>query len=393
MFLTRNVFLPPFKKFITINSFIKKKENIKAGDFIKEGFTLIKKKLGLVATSVMIVGLVACNNNEGALDGEYRDNNIDVAENVNYNGRTYGPFARDINTGDPENNMTDEGVNSVPARRATRDPNGMTISSSKTDLTSKDYPHTIAIPVQDAKFKFIRANSKEEAEQQARQFIEQQKQQALEFGNRFAQQHQSQQQQRTNQQQAPTDRQAENNANQQQQNQAPAQQREQAPDQQQEQAPAQQREQAPAQPQEKAPAKPEAQKDTEPQDQGISQVAQQVIDLTNAERKRNGLPALKADSQLSGVAQKKSEDMRQNNYFSHTSPTYGSPFDMMRDFGVSYKTAGENIAQGQQSPQEVVQAWMNSEGHRKNILSQDFTHIGIGYDSNGHHWTQMFIGK
>ncbi|HZH62605.1 MAG TPA: CAP domain-containing protein [Metabacillus sp.] len=269
----------------------------------------------------------------------------------------------------------------------------MTISSSKTDLTSKDYPHTIAIPVQDAKFKFIRANSKEEAEQQARQFIEQQKQQALEFGNRFAQQHQSQQQQRTNQQQAPTDRQAENNANQQQQNQAPAQQREQAPDQQQEQAPAQQREQAPAQPQEKAPAKPEAQKDTEPQDQGISQVAQQVIDLTNAERKRNGLPALKADSQLSGVAQKKSEDMRQNNYFSHTSPTYGSPFDMMRDFGVSYKTAGENIAQGQQSPQEVVQAWMNSEGHRKNILSQDFTHIGIGYDSNGHHWTQMFIGK
>lgn|GEM_PF-810034 len=383
MFLTQNVFYPPFKKFITINSFIKKKENIKAGDFIKEGFILIKKKLGLVATSVMIVGLVACNNNEGALDGEYRDNNIDVAENVNYNGRTYGPFARDINTRDPEINMADEDVNFVPARRATRDPNGTTISSSKTDLTSKDYPHTIAIPVQDAKFKFIRANSKEEAEQQARQFIEQQKQQALEFGNRFAQQHQPQQQQRANQQQAPTDRQAENNANQQQE-QAPAQQREQAP--------AQQQEQAPAQPQEKAPAEPEAQKETE-QQEGISQVAQQVIDLTNAERKRNGLPALKADSQLSGVAQKKSEDMRQNNYFSHTSPTYGSPFDMMRDFGVTYKTAGENIAQGQQSPQEVVQAWMNSEGHRKNILSQDFTHIGIGYDSNGHHWTQMFIGK
>lgn len=355
---------------------------------------MIKKKLGLVATSVMIVGLIACNNNEGALDGEYRDNNIDVAENVNYNGRTYGPFARDINTRNPEINMADEGVNSVPARRTTRDPNAMTISSSKTDLSSNDYPHTIAIPVQDAKFKFIRANSKEEAEQQARQFIEQQKQQALEYGKQFAQPYQSQQQQRANQQQAPTDRQAENNVNQQQQGQAPAKQREQAPaQQQQEQAPAQQREQAPAQPKEKAPAEPEAQKETEPQDQGISQVAQQVIDLTNAERKKNGLPALKADSQLSGVAQKKSEDMRQNNYFSHTSPTYGSPFDMMRDFGVSYKTAGENIAQGQQSPQEVVQAWMNSEGHRKNILSQDFTHIGIGYDSNGHHWTQMFIGK
>ena len=120
---------------------------------------------------------------------------------------------------------------------------------------------------------------------------------------------------------------------------------------------------------------------------------QQAIELTNAERRKNGLPDLKSDTKLSGVAQKKSEDMRQNNYFSHTSPTYGSPFDMMRDFGVTYKTAGENIAQGQQTPQQVVQAWMNSEGHRKNILSKDFTHIGIGYDQNGHHWTQMFIGK
>ena len=122
-------------------------------------------------------------------------------------------------------------------------------------------------------------------------------------------------------------------------------------------------------------------------------MAQQVIDLTNAQRKQNGLPALQADTQLSNVAQTKSDDMRKNGYFSHTSPTYGSPFDMMRDFGVSYRTAGENIAQGQRSAQEVVNAWMNSEGHRKNILSKDFTHIGVGYDSSGHHWTQMFIGK
>jgi len=85
--------------------------------------------------------------------------------------------------------------------------------------------------------------------------------------------------------------------------------------------------------------------------------------------------------------------MQQKHYFSHTSPTYGSPFDMMRDFGVTYKSAGENIAQGQQTPQEVVQAWMNSEGHRKNILSKDFTHIGVGYEQTGKHWTQMFIGK
>lgn len=84
---------------------------------------------------------------------------------------------------------------------------------------------------------------------------------------------------------------------------------------------------------------------------------------------------------------------KKNNYFSHTSPTYGSPFDMMRDFNVSYKTAGENIAQGQRTPEEVVQAWMNSEGHRKNILSDKFTHIGVGYQQNGHHWTQMFVGR
>ncbi|OCA83351.1 hypothetical protein A8F94_18020 [Bacillus sp. FJAT-27225] len=126
---------------------------------------------------------------------------------------------------------------------------------------------------------------------------------------------------------------------------------------------------------------------------GISQMAQQVIDLTNIQRQQNGLPPLQADTQLSGVAQWKSVDMAQYNYFSHTSPTYGSPFDMMRDFGVSYRTAGENIAVGQRSAQEVVQAWMNSEGHRRNILNREFTHIGVGFEQYGNHWTQMFIGK
>ncbi|MFT4416158.1 CAP domain-containing protein [Fredinandcohnia humi] len=126
---------------------------------------------------------------------------------------------------------------------------------------------------------------------------------------------------------------------------------------------------------------------------GISQFERQVIDLTNTQRKNNGLPALQADTSLSNVARTKSNDMRQKNYFSHTSPTYGSPFDMMRDFGVSYKTAGENIAKGQTTPQQVVNAWMNSEGHRKNILNPNFTHIGVGHDPNGNYWTQMFIGK
>ncbi|WP_432418807.1 CAP domain-containing protein [Cytobacillus spongiae] len=126
---------------------------------------------------------------------------------------------------------------------------------------------------------------------------------------------------------------------------------------------------------------------------GISAVESKVIELTNQERQKNGLPALKADTALSNVAREKSNDMQKNNYFSHTSPTYGSPFDMMRDFGVSYKSAGENIAMGQRTPEEVVKAWMNSEGHRKNILSNNFTHIGVGYIENGNYWTQMFIGK
>ena len=85
--------------------------------------------------------------------------------------------------------------------------------------------------------------------------------------------------------------------------------------------------------------------------------------------------------------------MKDNNYFSHTSPTYGSPFQMMKSFGISYKTAGENIAKGYKTPGAVVNGWMNSSGHRANILNSSFTRIGVGYVSNGHYWTQMFISK
>ena len=125
----------------------------------------------------------------------------------------------------------------------------------------------------------------------------------------------------------------------------------------------------------------------------LSQFEQQVVELTNQERAKQGLPALKVDVELSKVAREKSRDMQANNYFSHTSPTYGSPFDMMKQFGIDYSSAGENIAMGQQTPEEVVQAWMNSEGHRKNILSSNYTHIGVGYVENGNYWTQQFIGK
>ncbi|MGE6376326.1 CAP domain-containing protein [Peribacillus muralis] len=125
----------------------------------------------------------------------------------------------------------------------------------------------------------------------------------------------------------------------------------------------------------------------------LSAFEQQVVKLTNAERAKQGLSALKIDTELSKVARIKSQDMKDNNYFDHNSPTYGSPFDMMKKFGISYSSAGENIAQGQQTPEEVVQGWMNSQGHRENIMNSSFTHIGVGYVESGNYWTQQFIGK
>ena len=92
-------------------------------------------------------------------------------------------------------------------------------------------------------------------------------------------------------------------------------------------------------------------------------------------------------------ARAKSLDMAKNHYFSHTSPTYGSPFDQMKQYGVTYRAAAENIAKGQRSAKEVVQAWMDSPGHRQNILTPNFTHIGIGYAQSSNVWTQQFIEK
>ena len=119
---------------------------------------------------------------------------------------------------------------------------------------------------------------------------------------------------------------------------------------------------------------------------------QQVVTLVNAERVKYGLAALTLDETLCGYARVKSQDMHDQGYFSHTSPTYGSPFDMMRAFGVSYRTAGENIAMGYATPAAVVEAWMNSEGHRANILSANYTTLGVGYAADGGYWTQWFIG-
>ncbi|MEK4080547.1 CAP domain-containing protein [Solibacillus sp. FSL K6-1126] len=122
-------------------------------------------------------------------------------------------------------------------------------------------------------------------------------------------------------------------------------------------------------------------------------VEEQVVSLVNKERVQQGLAPLKIDWELARVAKYKSQDMHDKNYFSHTSPTYGSPFDMMKQFGISYKAAGENIAKGQKSAAQVMDGWMNSSGHRANIMDSKFTHIGVGYVKDGNYWTQMFIKK
>ncbi|AHN21939.1 hypothetical protein FCT18_05040 [Lysinibacillus sphaericus] len=125
----------------------------------------------------------------------------------------------------------------------------------------------------------------------------------------------------------------------------------------------------------------------------VNAFEQEVVKLTNAERTKAGLKALQTDDKLMAAAREKSQDMQSKKYFSHTSPTFGSPFDRMKALGITYKSAGENIAQGQRSPQEVVQAWMDSPGHRANILNANYTHIGVGYVKSGNYWTQQFIQK
>lgn len=127
----------------------------------------------------------------------------------------------------------------------------------------------------------------------------------------------------------------------------------------------------------------------------LTSAEQEMLKLINAARAQNNAPALQIDMQVTNVARIKAQDMIDNNYFSHNSPKYGSPFDMMKSFGVSYVTAGENIA-GNQSVQAAHNALMNSPGHRKNILNPEFTHIGLGIKTGGPYgnmFSQMFVGK
>ena len=115
--------------------------------------------------------------------------------------------------------------------------------------------------------------------------------------------------------------------------------------------------------------------------------------LVNIERVKHGLHELRHNLELSKVAQIKVEDMGDNAYYDHISPTYGSPASMMRDFGFSFRTSGENIAMGQFTPGQVVAQWLESPGHRANILNPKYTDIGVGFTCGGAFWAQMFIGQ
>ena len=122
----------------------------------------------------------------------------------------------------------------------------------------------------------------------------------------------------------------------------------------------------------------------------MSQLEQAACELINEQRVKNGLKPLTISEELSVKARVKSTDMLENNYFSHNSPTYGSPFALMKSLGITYRSAAENIAMGYKTAEAVVNAWMNSPGHRANILSSNYTSMGIGHVDG--YWTQWFIG-
>ena len=121
--------------------------------------------------------------------------------------------------------------------------------------------------------------------------------------------------------------------------------------------------------------------------------AKQVLILTNNERAQHGLKALKWDDSLAKLAKLHCQDMIERNFFSHNNPDGETPFDRMKKAGILYWSAGENIAAGQYSPEAVVESWMNSEGHKKNILNPDFAYLGVSVVKGGNYgiyWAQEF---
>ncbi len=129
--------------------------------------------------------------------------------------------------------------------------------------------------------------------------------------------------------------------------------------------------------------------------EGLTAEEQQMLNRVNQERAKVGLSALKVDMQLVKLARMKSKDMIDKNYFDHNSPTYGSPFDMMKTYGVNFRTGGENLACAP-TVERAHTGLMNSQGHRENILRDSFTHIGIGIVDGGKcgkMFTQLFVGR
>ncbi|MGE4485651.1 MAG: SafA/ExsA family spore coat assembly protein [Oscillospiraceae bacterium] len=128
-------------------------------------------------------------------------------------------------------------------------------------------------------------------------------------------------------------------------------------------------------------------------DTSVRSYETEVIRLVNEIRVDNKLKPLTENWELSRIARYKAQDMHDNGYFDHNSPVYGSPFTMIKNFGLTYRAAAENIAMGYRTPQTVVKGWMNSTtGHRENILNPSYTQIGVGYCADGNYCSQMFIG-
>ncbi len=127
------------------------------------------------------------------------------------------------------------------------------------------------------------------------------------------------------------------------------------------------------------------------QNGSVSAYAAKVVELVNAERAKAGLQPVKANSQMMGAAEVRAKEIERS--FSHTRPD-GSGFStVLTQNGVSFRGSGENIAYGQPTPEAVMETWMNSAGHRGNILNGQFTDIGVGYYENGSgvgYWVQVF---
>lgn len=155
-------------------------------------------------------------------------------------------------------------------------------------------------------------------------------------------------------------------------------------------------EELPAQPPEEVEppaeeAPPQEEPDAPEESGGVQEAAAAVASLVNAARQDAGLSELELDADLCAAAQARAQEIAQS--FSHTRPDGSSCFTILEEFGISYRAAGENIAMGQRTPEEVMDGWMNSSGHRANILNGTFTSIGVGYYVDGAgaaHWVQIF---